>query len=276
MTTTPHDVAQAISVLNAHARAFGFGKEAIYGYKKFAAMCDAIAGIAHPRPVGVMVTCHNCSGTGRFISFYDGPTNERCRTCSASGKVYLRFVETTVRGHVWHHPWASGGREIFSAALGEPEIFYDAGGRELQITWPDGRQERRPFESVGDWKPNTPGAKLDVETAAELFNRVEAWITALYGVIDPRLVWPRERARQAVGTYPLELGRVGDICHYCGGGACKINSGIWTRHLRWSWPTCEPCSADAERWKDKTLPVHVLGPHTRAWLARRMPEVIAA
>src|SRR6185369_15682491 len=91
----PVDVAIALSRLNEHARAHGCGREAVYAYKALAALQAAVAGQANARPVATMAKCHYCNGTGRFICMYEGPTSERCRKCSATGYVHLRFVETT-------------------------------------------------------------------------------------------------------------------------------------------------------------------------------------
>ncbi|WP_439392358.1 hypothetical protein ACRQ5Q_22445 [Bradyrhizobium sp. PMVTL-01] len=275
MITTPADIAAAISILNAHARAYGCGKEAIYAYKKVAALIDARAGIAQARPVGVLAECRNCRGTGLFFSWYEGQSNERCRTCSATGKVYLRFVETTISGHRWHHPYIDAGLPILYAALGSPEINFDAGARDLINKYKDGRCERRPFESAGDWQPNAPGEKLEAERAAELLNLVEGWISTLGGADVPQ-TWPLDYARQCIKTYALELGCVGEACHYCGAGDIKTRFGTWSKHLRWSHPVCKDhADMPSTQW-DKTPPLDALGPHARAWLARRPSEAIAA
>jgi len=68
-------------------------------------MAAVLSGASKATPVGTLASCHFCLGTGKFFSEYEGQTNERCRKCGASGKVYLRFVETEIHGHRWHHPW---------------------------------------------------------------------------------------------------------------------------------------------------------------------------
>jgi hypothetical protein len=273
--TTPPAIAATLSELNAHARAFGCGKESIYAYKQLAALLDAAAGTANARPVGVTAKCHNCSGTGLFISWYEGQTNERCRTCRATGRVYLRFTETTIHGHVWHHPWLDAGRRIFGASLGWPSLYYDEGARELTIEREGIAPQTRPFESAGDWQPNTLGAKLPIERAAELLNQVEDWVRDLKGV-DYRIRWPFEFAQQSINAYALEIGRIGASCHYCGAPETSTSFGHWTKHVRWSTPVCEThATLKVDAW-DKRLPDGALGPHARAWLERRQAAGVTA
>ena len=267
--TTPPDVVAALSLLNSHARAFGCGRDAIYSYKLLVAMLYASAGQANARPVGVMSKCRYCNGTGKFFSWDYGQTDEACRKCSRTGYVFLRFVETRIEGHSWHHPWISYGQEIFSTSLGgRPRIEYDAGSRSLLIIKPGHAAEEMSFGSVGDWTPNTPGEKMAGERAAELLNPVEDWVLSIRGV-DPQIRWRLESALRTMSGYNLELGRIGTGCHYCESQLVTIGQ----RHILkpFSWAVC--CCADHERmpidqW-DKRVPPSALTISIVKWAERR-------
>jgi hypothetical protein len=272
----PQDVAIALSRLNEHARAHGCGREAIYAYKALAALLAASAGQAEVRPVATMAKCHYCDGSGRFISIYDGPTQERCRKCSATGYVHLRFVATTIAGQAWHHPWDRAGAEIFRAAHGGATIRYLHVTREIEIEREACDPTRIGFGSLGDWEPNRPGARLKGEDAAALFNLVEDWVLALRDVVSA-LRWPLETAQRAVRGYRLELGRIGSACHYC--GCAEVTSGQGrgydTKALLWSLPCCAAhATMPTDQW-DKAIPSAALTPEVARWLARR-GKVIAS
>jgi hypothetical protein len=270
----PVDVAIALSRLNEHARTHGCGREAIYVYKALAALLAASAGQADVRPVATMAKCHYCDGTGRFICIYEGPTRERCRKCSGTGYVHLRFVATTIASQAWHHPWERSGREIFCAAHPGATIEYLHVTRELQILRAGSEPVRIGFGGLGNWTPNRPGMRLKGEDAAALLNRAEDWVLALRDV-DPALRWPLERARGATRSYQLELGRIGTACHYCGNAETSIGEGHIGERLWWSVPVCKTHEAMPSDQKDNLIPREACTSEVMRWLARR-GKVIAS
>jgi hypothetical protein len=273
--TVPLPVLQALDRLNAHARAYGCGKRAIYAYKTLACLVLAHAGALQVRPVGVMVKCHNCAGTGQFI-YWDGEkSGERCRTCAASGYLHLRFVETKAGDICWHHPWSTSaggddGRQIFIAARKLENCSYRPVTRTLWLVAKDGAETEVPFEDAGAWKPNSGGTKIEGEALAELLNTVEWWIEQLPDWNVPgELVWRVVSAQRARLEYALDLGRrLGGRCHYCGGEASGGQAHM-PGLLAWSVPTCtQHAGMPVEQW-DKTVPPAALTPEVLKWLARR-------
>lgn len=264
----PADVAIALSRLNEHARSYGCGRAAIYAYKGFAALLAATFRQALVRPVALMAKCMRCDGTGRFISEYEGPTKERCRTCAASGYVHLRFAETEIAGQRWHHPWERGGLEIFCAANPGATIEYLHVTRELLISRDGAESERIGFGSVGDWTPNRRAEKLGGADAAGLLNIVEDWLLRVR-VTAPELRWPLERALQQMRIYDLDLGRIGESCHYCGAADVRLAHRRIDRPLSWAAPACAACEKlSLEQWA-RTVPEAALTSSVIDWLMRR-------
>lgn len=275
--TTPADVAIAISTLNSHARSvIGWPSDVrgvIYDYKAFAAMLNAHAGRIEARPIGLMAKCRYCDGSGRFISWDYGQTDEACRKCSRTGKVYLRFLETTVEGERWHHPWHQKGHEIYWLAQGRPKIEYDEGSRSLILRRENGARAEIPFGSPGDWKPNIPGERLEVERLAELLNQVEDWLLGI-GYIDSDIRWRLATAQRAVTSYSLDLGRIGSTCHVCGSTQVCSAFGHLVRPFHWSRPVCEEHSRlTPDKW-DKTRPE--LDGAIARWAERRATTKVPA
>lgn len=268
MTVVPTDIVAALSLLNSHARAHGCGKEAIYSYKLLAALLATTAGESSAKPVATLAKCHFCLGTGKFFCQYEGQTNERCRKCSATGRVLLRFIETEIAGHRWHHPWIGPGQTILYAALGNPTIEYEPADRTLNIAHKDGRRETMAFGDVGDWAPNAPGEKLTGERAAELLNLVEDWVLATR-YVDPSIRWRLESAQRAVTDYSLDLGRIGEACHYCRAAETTIGQGHYGKPFKWSVHCCAAHERmPVDQW-DNTVPAAGLTPAVLKWAERR-------
>lgn len=269
-TTTPPEIAAALSLLNSHARAYGCGRDFIYEAKSFAALLNAVAGKIEARPVAMMAKCHYCSGTGKFISHYDGPTNDPCYRCSHTGYVHLRFVETVIEGQHWHHPWERQGSEIYRASLGWPAVEYLHVTRELSIKREGYEPERVRFASLGEWKPNSPGEKLYGELAATLLNLVEDWLFSIRDVPSV-LRWRLESAQQRSREYNLDLGRrLGDGCHYCGRSDVAIGQAHVVKPFEWSVGCCSYHSdLPVDQW-DKAVPKAALTPQVLRWRERRM------
>jgi hypothetical protein len=266
----PPQVVGALSTLNAHARAHGCGRDAVYLYKILIAKMYAYAGQANARPIGMMSKCLYCDGTGKFISQYDGPTDEACRKCSRTGYVFLRFIETTIEGHGWHHPWYSGGDAVFRIALdlGRAEILFMPATRSLQVTKPGELPIEMHFSSPSDWRPNLPGEKFEGERAAELFNTVEEWVLGLR-YVEPNLRWDLERAQLAAQSYQLDLGRIGEACHYCGSPERRTGQVHSVRPFHWSVNCCEQHQRmPVDAW-DKKVPPQAITPAVAKWAQRR-------
>ncbi|MGY4224427.1 hypothetical protein ACVMIH_001788 [Bradyrhizobium sp. USDA 4503] len=267
----PTEVVAALSVLNGHARAHGCGRDAIYHYKGLVAMIYAAAGQADARPVGVSVKCHNCFGTGKFFCQYNGQTDEPCRTCTRTGYVFLRFTETTIDGHGWHHPWITEGEAIYRKASGATATQYDPATRSLWVTKADQPPENFPIGFVGDWKPNVAGEKFVGERAAELLNLVEGWVTSTSLHVEPDLKWRLERAQQAARGYSLALGWLGDCCHYCGETKTVVGQGHYKKPFQWTIRCCEEHAGSkmpVATW-DSRLPSTALTPAILKWAERR-------
>ncbi|MEY9261957.1 hypothetical protein AB7M45_007894 [Bradyrhizobium elkanii] len=267
-TLVPTDVVAALSVLNGHARAFGCGRDAIYQYKGLVARIYAAAGQANARPVGVMAKCNYCLGTGKFFCQYNGQTDDPCRKCARSGYVFLRFTETTIEGHSWHHPWISEGSEIYRRSVGASAIEYDPATRSIWVTKSDQQPANIGFGFVGDWQPNSKGEGTVGERAAELLNTVEDWLFATRpDGFDLR--WDIERAQRAATGYSLRLGWIGDHCHYCGEPNIRIGQGHYVRPFEWTVRCCEVHSKMEVGTWDKRVPPAALTPAVLKWAERR-------
>ncbi|MGY3482323.1 hypothetical protein ACVW1C_000206 [Bradyrhizobium sp. USDA 4011] len=264
----PSEVVTALSLLNCHARDHGCGRDAIYHHKGLVAMTYAAVGQANARPVGVMAKCHNCFGTRKFYCQYNGQTEEWCRTCARTGYVFLRFTETTIQGHGWHHPWVTVGEEIYRKSSAATATQYDAATRSLWVTKPDQQPKNIAFGSVGDWKPNIPGEKLVGERAAALLNLVEDWLFSDELRVEPALRWRLEQAQRAAVEYSLALGSLGDRCHYCGDQS-RSGQGHYKKPFQWTVRCCEVHQKmDVATW-DCAVPSTALTPAVLKWAERR-------
>jgi hypothetical protein len=262
-------VLAALDRLNAHARAWGCGKSAIYAYKELAARLLVASGDAKMRPVALMAKCRNCLGTGWFHDWYEGKTDSACRTCGRTGYVHLRFVEMTAGWHVWHHPWTSCGRDLFQAVHGD--IEYNCATRAIHIV---GKNEEVSFESPGDWAPNVAGERVEGDIAADLFNTVEGWVLSLPAGGDTRFALGE--AIRKMQSYSLRIGNISNSCHYCGDPNFSICQGHRTKHLEWSVPVCRQHEKIPVTEWDNKFPAAAVTPAITRWLSRRNNSEMAA
>ena len=266
--TEPQEVLAALDRLNGHARAWGCGKSAIYTYKKLVALRMALAGEVVARPIAITVDCNRCGGTGLYWE-QDPNWKTPCRSCGRRGKVRLEFVETTLAGYVWHHPYADAGIDILRAAWGIASFDYEGDAAVAVLV--DGQRRPIVYEAAGDWTPNRRGERLAADDAAHLLNTVEAWVAALPPIArgEPWW-WLPEGAMRAVRSYQLDLGRIEGPCYRCGRSDDLVDHGIGHvgRLLHFSLRICAACDKEQpRRWPgDGDVPAHALTPAIRAWL----------
>lgn len=287
----PDDLVEALPAmhrLNSHARsARGAMQRAIYAYKELLAIDLGCRDLIGARLVGVVTKCLNCDGTGKFISWYDGPTGEPCRTCGRTGRVTLKFVETTTPdGAAWHHPYDKA-TDILRAAWGHGEMDYEGPGVSGAYVFKGGMKDGRPaiFEFADGWRPQQPGMRLESDALARDLTLVERWIEDVARIprretpVPQRFPWAIEKARAAVRSYDLDLDQPPGPCLICSGdvAADDISFGFVQNYLHWRRKVCRPCyeaaSADGRYGAGKLdlpmPPPEQLTPAIVTWLARR-------
>lgn len=120
-------------------------KPVIYAVKTDAILATSKQWHIGLRRVYVTKPCRACNGTGIWESFYDS-SNVPCRTCGATGKVMLKFVETTIGPIRWHIPatrWNSSSLDVY---VPFPSFAYDFSSDH--------------YELADGWEPNQPGRTL--------------------------------------------------------------------------------------------------------------------
>lgn len=263
------EILPALSRLNEHARAWGFGKRAIYAYKTFVAAEFATSA----RPVFVMVRCHHCGGTGTYRD-WGGEPRGPCHRCT-KGVATLRFVESTIGPYRWHHPAETSGHEVLDAAWGITTRRFLANGDEI-ATLADGTERPIIYAQAEGWGPNLPGAeKLTPDEACRLLNVVEDWLRDV-PQMRPGNRWTLGRARSEITKYQIDLGRSGEgICCECGAGDPEHNCVRIDGWLQYVRPMCTACHGpcDAPRWPREPHPLQLTA-NVLAWLAR--PERVAS
>jgi len=271
--TVDESVITALCRLNGHARAYGFGKRAVYAYKTLVAALLAASGDVGVQLVRWSGPCDRCAGTGVY-TFWEGGSAP-CRHC-ARGTVTLKFVETTFPGSgvVWHHPFDTGsGAEISKAAKvawwdGEKGRYTNADGNE-PIFW----------NVASNWTPRLKGEQLNPDDAAMALNAVEEWLLPIDfgrtgppydGPHGPVPYWLASAAKREMRGYVIDLGRVGLKCWYC--GSYEVVSGLCRMGppFTWSAPVCrEHQQRPVGQWPAQSeLPPWMLTPPLEEWLAR--------
>ncbi len=238
----------------------------IYAYKRFVIGAAIRLGMAALRLVAVERPCKTCKGTGLYewVNWHDEDDVrfEDCRRCGATGKVLLRFVQSTIDGIRWHTPrprWDLG-------------VFTEAEWEALSST-------------TTDWEPEQPGQPMERLDLIRALNEVERTLYA------GRLI----RRRFGSGYYSLDLGKILD-CAFCG-APCSghypectwrivrpgmlFERAVCTRcHDRaaWrDWPLVWPANLHWPRerdnfpeWSDRCpLPPIARDPAVTEWLGRR-------
>ncbi len=280
--TVPQPVIDAMDRLNSHARSPGLGvmsseRHAIYAYKAAVVTVLAHAGEVKGRLVSLQVKCRSCGGTGKWIDYeariYSPIAvldhTEPCRTCSHTGKVTLRFLETTLPGDkVWHHPWStrfdcvglSLAQEIWPGmkAAAEGDGYRALTGDELR------------WEAPGDWLPNTPSQALPQAEFVDLANVVEDWLAP--GAWLGKSMWRLDVARRKAGEYDLHLGRVDGDCCICGSPYVACRLGCSVGRLRWSAPICDRHLGFSSRERPTEVPSSLITPAVERWLANPLRQ----
>jgi hypothetical protein len=270
------EMIDALSRLNAHARAWGFGKKAIYAYKTFVACALA----EEIRCIQVQAKCHHCNGTGIYRD-WDGYARGTCYRCT-KGIVTLRFIESRIGDCRWHHPCANdaGGWNVLNAVWGIQSVSYkDDAYPHGVATLADGTERPIIYQQAEGWGPNMPGAeKLPADEACRLLNIVEAALPDICcGNRTMHTRWPREKALREMSRYTIDLCSdrkseteccvcgSADIYSWCGGLGSKWRLG----HASFSRPMCATCHGVAPgpyHWPTEPHPAS-LTPGVLAWLA---------
>lgn len=276
MTELEQAVVDALSRLNEHARAWGFGRKAIYAYKT--AVAAELA--TDVRPVQVMVRCNHCAGTGRYAD-QNEYVRGACYRCT-NGVATLLFVESQIERHCWHHPYDKGGSEVLDAVW--DIVGHEARNSTLSpvLIAADGSRHQVNFKQAEGWGPNMPGAeRLPTDEACRLLNIVEDWLLADWRQREaprrPRSRWPLERARRAILSYrvALEQSDEGECCvcgtadilpYRCGGSTSQWRGGWAADFYRHMCRTCHGPNNEP-RWPKEPAPAS-LTPDVLAWLAR--------
>jgi hypothetical protein len=183
----------------------------IYGWKRAAIAAAMRLGIAQLRLVSVPRSCRTCKGTATYIwqdwNDEDHVEYETCRRCQGTGKVILRFVESTIGETKWHTP---------------------------RPKWDLGLFDEDACEKIAvatDWEPGQPGAVLDRLEFIRLINQVE---TVIYEGRTP----PQPGSYDGWG---IHLGMQAG-CWICGSINCRTDYKIWRPiGLRWDSAVCDDC-----------------------------------
>lgn len=226
------------------------------------------------RYIRTTVTCRDCEGTGRYTD-RGGYEFFHCRACNSSGKVTLRFYETSFScGITFHTPDLKAPGELTRAMFKRYDIAADDWEKYIKLG--------RAAEAV-DYQPNQEGKDLDLADATRNLNAVEAWY---FADMFPRDYKIEEGFYFESGYhdsdyfyYKLPLGRLSKNCAFCGisneqdrqRNSRGLVSRLYDHHkIAFAWyRTCDPCKAI---WQDATPPnVESLmqGEAVRMWLGKR-------
>lgn len=204
----------------------------IYSWKRGVIAAAIRIDAASHRIIAVERSCKACKGTGTYEwhdwNDEDHVEYERCRRCCATGKVILRFVESTFsngwRAHTPRPKWDLG-------------IFTEA---EFEAV--------RPGDT--DWTPEQPGQALERLELIRLINQVEA-VVYEHGI------------KRGYGSYAESFGlHLGEQwgCWICGSINVRYAWGISRSRigLQWKAGMCDACQKSAA-WKDvsPTWPVNL-------------------
>lgn len=162
--------------------------------------------------------CKTCGGTGMFKRWLYGIDEdeyipEDCRRCTATGKVILKFLETTICGVRWHTP------------------------RPMTVEWLEASVWDR-CEST-NWEPEQPGRELSRVALFRLLNEAER---AVFGTRTIIPIWSH-----AMG-YLLHFGTV-TTCFVCGNEPLVVYfPEVYRPSMQWFQAICECCRDRACRW----------------------------
>jgi hypothetical protein len=270
--TAPGGLIDALSRLNVHARAFGFGKKAIYAYKTFVACAFA----EEVRSVQALVKCHHCSGTGIYRD-WDGIERGRCRRCTR-GTVTLRFIESRIGEVRWHHPTSDRGCEVRDAVWQVAKTEWD-GVAEICIL-ADGTRRPVVYDQAEGWGPNMPAERLPADEACRLLNIAEPLISEVRVPSGRQQAsrWAQDRAIHEMARYPVVFDRIDEGCCICGAHDGLVNCYGLCSHwgfgfVEFGRPMCAACHGTGPtlRWPMEPAPAS-LAPNVAAWLAQALRQ----
>lgn len=195
----------------------------IYSWKRGAIAAAIRLAMASHRIIAVERSCKACKGTGTYEwhdwNDEDHVEYERCRRCGATGKVILRFVESTLssgwRAHTPRPKWDLG-------------IFTEA---EFEAAQPGDT----------DWTPEQPGQPLERLEFIRMINQVESVVY-------------ENGIKRGYGSYAESFGlHLGELagCWICGSINVRYVWGISRSQigLQWQAGMCDRCQESAA-WKD--------------------------
>lgn len=217
----------------------------VYHYKR-EALCELTRmQQATHRLVATSTKCRDCGGS-RCYTDMNGYTHDHCWKCSSTGRVTLRFIESTIRGTtVWHTP------------------ITDA------YTFIRDTSEMKEYP-VLDWKVHMPGIDMTPSEVATALCDVEMVFTT-----RPRDIYDYH-TRSLHDTYTIWIGETPrDSCLICGNtrGAPHCCHILRTGRLHWGGSVCKKCREvdDGSELRDalaRLLPDSLITPAIRVWVER--------
>ena len=212
--------------------------EAIYWMKQLVIKEAIREGLCWLRLVQVERPCKTCQGTGIFKRWdrYDGEYYdlEDCRRCGASGKVTLKFVETTICGVRWHTPRPKAEFMHMDSSIWD-------------------------CCALTDWEPEQPGKEIGRVQLIQLLNEAER------AICGQRII-PNYESQACPLAYNLHFGTV-LTCFVCGYRAQKkwdYAPEIYRPGMRWKQAVCDECRIRALRWP-RSWPARLFFDHRGRW-----------
>lgn len=224
---------RAVNYLNSYVRSeacrrhlLSKPERAIYHLKRYALEAAQKAGMVSHRRVGVVATCRDCGGTGRYMDSV-GQEFDHCHRCQNRGHLVLYFVESEIlfdpsgwqfwKNFAWHTPEKQWPRE-----------------------WNDWLKNEFPGDTR--WKTHQLGQDLTPAQVAECLNVAEAYFPQ-----RPPLRWvDLDYTHRQVDDfdYRLYVGETSKCCRFCGSeseeseiGRCAVRRG----NICWIDHACKAC-----------------------------------